>query len=118
MQTFELYGAAWLLYIFMGLILLALINYKTKNLSWHLRLLIISLLAVGAFTPDTVVNADTFAPLIVAALLKAEVEGSGAIIAGLLRLLIIWGIVFFTSLAMRHFWQARKQKDTPNETTS
>ena len=113
MQTFELYGTAWLLYLGLGIIFLALVTYKVKDLSWHVKFGIISFLAVGAFTPDTVINAETYAPLVITALLNAEVEGSGSIVSGLIKLMIIWGIVFFSALAFRHYWRTyQKQKST------
>ena len=112
MQTFELYSAAWLFYLGLGILLLALITYKIKNSSWHLKFAVISFIAVGAFTPDMVTNAQTYAPLVISALLKAEIEGVSAIISGLIKLLIIWGIVFFSALALRHFWQTRKKEKT------
>jgi len=108
METFEFYGVAWALYLVLGIIFLALVTYKVKNLSWHIKFAIVSFLAVGAFTPDMVVNAKTYAPLVITALLNAEVEGSGAIISGLIKLLIIWGIVFFSALAFRHYWRTYK----------
>ena len=110
MQTFELYGAAWLIYLSCGILFLAMIAFKVKNLSWHLKFGIISFLAVGSLTPDMVANAETYAPLVITSLLNAEVEGSSAIIEGLIQLLIIWGIIFFSGLALRHFLQARKNK--------
>jgi len=110
MHTFEFYGAAWLVYLGLGLIFLALVTYKVKNLSWHLKFGIISFLAVGAFTPDTVVDAETYAPLVITALLNAEVEGSAAITSGLIQLMIIWGIVFFSALAFRHYWRTYKKQ--------
>ncbi len=114
MQTFELYSEAWIFYIALGCTLLALIAYKMRASSWNLRFVILSLLAVGAFTPDTVANADTYAPLILTALLNAETEGSSAIINGLVKLIIIWGIVLTSTLAVRHFWLAKKTT-TPDE---
>ncbi len=110
MQTFELYSAAWAAYLGLGILLLALITYKVKDLSWHLKFGLISFIAVGAFTPDMVANAQTYAPLVISAMLKAEVEGSSAIINGLIKLTIIWGIVFFSALSLRHFWQTRKKQ--------
>ena len=115
MQTFELYGVAWLVYLILGSLLLALVSYQIKGLTWHMKFGIISFLAVGAFTPDTVVNAETFAPLVITALLNAEIEGSSAIVSGLLRLVIIWGIVFFAALAVRHFWRARNQQEAEKQ---
>lgn len=109
MQTFELYSEAWIFYIALGIALLALITYQMRATSWNLRFAILSFLAVGAFTPDTVANAETFAPLVLTALLKAETEGSSAIVSGLVKLVIIWGIVFTGALAARHFWLAKKQ---------
>jgi len=114
MQTFELYGTAWLVYLGLGLVFLALVTYKVKNLSWHVKFGIISFLAVGAFTPDTVANAETYAPLVITSLLNAEVEGSSAIISGLIQLLIIWGIVFFSALAFRHYWRTYKNQKAQN----
>ena len=111
MQTFELYGTAWLIYLGLGILLIAMIGYMIKNFSWNLKVAIVSLLAVGAFTPDTVANAETYAPLVLTALLKAETEGSSAIINGLIKLVIIWGIVFFSTLAIRHFWLAKKSPE-------
>lgn len=110
METFEFYGVAWALYLVLGIIFLALVTYKVKNLSWHIKFAIISFLAVGAFTPDMVMNAKTYAPLVITALLNAEVEGSGAIVSGLIKLLIIWGIVFFSALAFRHYWRTYKNQ--------
>ncbi len=110
MQTFELYGTAWLVYILLGLMLLALIAYKIKHFSWNIKFAIISFIAVGAFTPGTVVNAETYAPLVISALLKAEVEGSGAIITGLIQLTSIWGFLFFSFLGFKHYWLTRKNK--------
>jgi len=112
MQTFELYGAAWLTYLGLGIVLLALITYTIKGFSWHFKFGLISFIAVGAFTPDMVANAETYAPLVISALLKAEVEGSNAIVSGLIKLIIIWGIVFFSGLALRHFWKTRKIQKT------
>ena len=111
MQSFDLYGEAWMFYIVLGFALLGLIGYKMKNVSWNLKFAILSLLAVGAFTPDTVANAETYAPLILTALLKAETEGSSAIMSGLIKLVIVWGIVLTSALAARHFWLARKQSN-------
>jgi len=118
MQTFELYGVAWFLYLLLGIALLVLVNLKTKQLSWNKRFALLSFLAVGALTPDIVVNSDTYAPLIVTSLLNAEVEGVSAIISGFIKLFIIWGIVFFSLLAIHHFWLAKnktKQAEVPNE---
>ena len=114
MQTFELYGTAWLVYLGLGVALIAMIAYMIKNFSWNIKFAIISFLAVGAFTPDIVANAETYAPLVITALLNAETAGSSAIISGLIKLLIIWGIVFFTSLATRHFWLAKKTTEQSN----
>jgi len=112
MQTFELYGVAWLVYFILGLGLLALVAYKVQNLSWPVKFAIISFLAVGALTPDlvyssTLANAETYAPLVITALLNAEVEGSKAIVSGLVQLTIIWGIIFFIGMSIRHFLKSR-----------
>lgn len=106
-QTFEFYTTAWLIYCGLGTLVLLMIGYAMREASWHAKLIVLSLIGVGAFTPDTVVNAETYAPLVITALLKAEVEGSGAIISGLIRLLVIWGVIIFASLAARHFWLAK-----------
>jgi len=109
MQTFELYGVAWFLYLLLAVALLVLVNLKTKNLSWNKRFALLSFLAVGALTPDSVANADTYAPLIITAFLNAEIDGVSAIISGFIQLLIIWGIVFFSLLAIRHFWLSKSK---------
>jgi hypothetical protein len=110
MEAFELYGTAWLVYILLGCGLLGLVYIKVRQLRWHTKYGILSFLAVGAFTPDTIASSDTFAPLVISALLKAEVEGSSAIVQGLIQLVILWGIIFFCGLAVRHFWLARSKK--------
>ena len=107
MQTFELYGVAWLVYAIFGLAFLALVTYKIKNLSWPVKYAIISFLAVGALTPDTVTNAETYAPLVITSLLNAEVEGSKAIISGLVQLTIIWGIIYFIGMSLRHYLSSK-----------
>ena len=108
MQTFEFYGLVWLAYIGLGIIFLSLIAYKTKNLAWPVKFAILSFLAVGAFTPDSHVEAQTYAPLVITALLKAEIEGSKAIISGLIQLTIIWGIIFFIGMSLRQFLLKKK----------
>jgi hypothetical protein len=109
MQTFELYGTAWVVYLLLGIALLALIGFKIKQLSWSFQFGILSFLAVGAFTPAIVSSSNTYAPLVITALLNAEVEGSSAIVSGLIQLVIVWGIIFFAGLAIRHFWFARSK---------
>ena len=107
MQSFEFYGLAWFIYILLGIVFLSLVYIKLKKFSWNTQVAIVSFLAVGALTPDTVANAETYAPLVLTALLKAEVDGLSAIISGLVKLVIIWGIVFFSALGIRHFWLAK-----------
>jgi len=111
MESFDFYGVAWLVYFVLGLCLLALIIYKIRKLNWNLRFAIISFLAVGAFTPDQVIDATTYAPLVITALLNAEVQGSGAITSALIRLMAIWGFIFFSTLATRHYLKAKKSKN-------
>ncbi len=110
MDTFDLYGTAWLIYLVLGLSLLALIMYKIKDLSWNIKFAITSFLAVGAFTPDLVTDASTYAPLIITALLNAEVEGSSAIISALIRLVALWGGIFFSALGIRHYLKTKRLK--------
>ncbi len=109
-ETFELYSTAWLVYLGLGIFLLLLIAYKIRRLHWLVQFILLSFLAVGAFTPDLVKDSNTYAPLVITSLLDAEVEGVSAVISGLLKLLMIWGIVIFTVLAGRHFWLARYSK--------
>ena len=111
MDSFELYGVAWLVYLVLGVCLLALIIYKIKDLNWNLKFAIISFFAVGAFTPDQVTDATTYAPLVITALLNAEVEGSGAITSAFIRLVALWGFVFFSTLAIRHYLKTKNSKD-------
>ena len=111
MQTFDYYGMAWLIYSGLGLCLLLLIAYKMKKASWNFKFGLLSLIAVGAFTPAMVLNAKTYAPLILTSLLNAEVQGVNAIFTGLIKLAVIWGIIFFTVLAIRHFLKVRQQKN-------
>lgn len=110
METFELYGAAWLIYIALGICLLGLLSFKLKKSSWNIKFGFLSLIAVGAFTPAMVLNAKTYAPLILTSLLNAEVHGVSAIVSGLIKLVAIWGVIFFSALAIRHFIKAKKQK--------
>ncbi|MDQ7050450.1 MAG: hypothetical protein Q9M92_13345 [Enterobacterales bacterium] len=116
MQTFELYGTAWVVYMAFGVLLLALVGYKIRRFSWLVKFILLSFLAVGAFTPDLVKDSHTYAPLAITSLLDAEVEGVSAVISGLMRLLAVWGILVFTVLAGRHYYFSRKaQKQTELE---
>lgn len=108
METFELYKIAWLVYSILGLIFLALISYKTRKLSWNSKFAIISFLAVGIFTPAIVTDALTFAPLAITALLDAEIHGSTVLIDALIRLLALWGVIFFSGLGIRHYLRTRR----------
>lgn len=103
MQSFNLYPQAWAVYIILGVALLFLLDLKLRKLGFKRRVAILSLIAVGAFTPQTVADADSLAPLILTSLFNAELEGLVAIYKGLLTLVIIWGIVFASVLAIRHF---------------
>ena len=113
METFALYPQAWLAYIVSGLALLFLLDLKLRKLNFKLRAGLLSLIAVGAFTPQTVSDADTMAPLILTSVLNAEVDGVNAIYEGLITLLIVWGIAFAVSLALKHFIDARKGTSQP-----
>lgn len=108
MQGFDLYPQAWALYIALGLTFLFVIDLKLRKLNFYWRLGILSLLAVGAFTPQTVTDSDSLAPVIIASLLDAEVEGASAIYHGLITLGITWGILFAIILAVRHFISGKK----------
>ena len=108
MQTFELYGTAWMVYMALGVILLLLVGYKIRHFSWLFKFILLSFLAVGAFTPDLVKDSHTYAPLAITSLLDAEVEGISAVVSGLLKLLVIWGILVFAVLAVRHYYFSKK----------
>jgi len=110
MYPFDLYPQAWALYIALGLLLLFLLDLKLKKYAFKWRIGVLSLIAVGAFTPQQVLNADSLAPMILTSLLNAEVEGVSAIYQGLLTLLLLWGILFASILAIRHFIEAKKAK--------
>jgi hypothetical protein len=116
MQQFDLYPQAWAVYILLGIALLFMLDLKLRKTGFKRRVAILSLIATGAFTPDTVTDANSFAPIILTSLLDAEVQGSGAIIQGLITLLIIWGIIFASTLAIRHLFQASKSKQKTSET--
>lgn len=118
MEQFDLYPQAWAVYIILGIILLFVLDLKLSKTGFKRRVGILSLIATGAFTPHTVSGGDSLAPLIVTSLLDAEVEGSGAILQGLLTLIIVWGIVFASSLAIRHFVQAGKKSAGANKSAS
>ena len=108
MQSFDLYPQAWAVYIGLGLVLLYLLDLKLKQSNFIVRVSLLCLIAVGAFTPDTVRDADSLAPLVLTSLLNAEVDGISAIYQGLLKLIIIWGILVATILAVRHFVLAKQ----------
>ncbi len=116
MTGFDLYPQAWALYIALGVTLLFLIDYKLKNKGFKLRVGILSLIAVGAFTPQTVTDAESLAPMILTSLLNAEVVGISAIYKALVTMAIIWGIVFASALAIKHFVDAQQSKSNENNT--
>ncbi|MET1253845.1 hypothetical protein [Aliikangiella maris] len=110
MQSFDLYPQAWIAYIVLGLILLFLVDLKMRKAPFALRAGFVSLLATGAFTPQQVRDADSYAPMVLNTILNAEVDGVGAIYEGLTLLLLVWGIIFATLLAIRYFIEARKDQ--------
>jgi len=110
MQTFELYGAAWMVYMGLGILLLLLVGYKIRRFSWLFKFILLSFLAVGAFTPELVKDSHTYAPIAITALLDAEVEGISAVISALIKLLVIWGILVFATLGGRHYWFSRQRQ--------
>lgn len=120
MQSFDLYPQAWAVYIALGLLLLYLLDLKLRNVGFKRRVSILSLIAVGAFTPQTVTDADSFAPLILTSLFNAEVVGISAIYQGLITLLAVWGITFALILAIRHslFSKKKEQQNPANSDSS
>lgn len=108
MQGFDLYPQAWAVYLLLGLLFLYVVDLKLRKLSFQWRVAILTLLAVGAFTPQTVTDGDSLAPLVITSLLNAEVDGISAIYQGLITLVIVWGILFTAILAIRHFIIGKK----------
>jgi len=110
MNGFDFYPQAWALYIALGIILLFMIDLKLRKFGFKLRVGLLSLFAVGAFTPQSVTDSDSLAPLVLTSLLNAETNGISAIYKGLLTLVITWGIVFTLALAIKHFIDAKSRK--------
>ena len=118
MEQFDLYPQAWAVYILLGIALLFILDLKLRKTGFKRRIAVLCLIATGAFTPHTITDGDSFAPMILTSLLDAEVQGSGAIVEGLVTLLIIWGILFASILAIRHFVQANKNKAKTHGSTT
>lgn len=115
MENFNLYPQAWALYIALGLVLLFLLDLKLRKFGFKTRVAILSLIAVGAFTPETVRDASSFAPLILTSLFNAELDGVSSIYKGLTTLVIVWGIVFASILGIRHLIGASRSGNKVNE---
>lgn len=121
MNQFPLYIESWIAYLILGLLLLFLLDLKLQRLRFAIRIALLSLIAVGAFTPQAVIDTNYYAPIILTSLLNAEVQGVDSIYHALLILLTVWGVVFALSLACRHLFLARKnnseqQTDDANAT--
>jgi hypothetical protein len=114
MSGFDYYPQAWAIYIVLGIALLWLIDLKLRKRSFNLRVGVLCFIAIVAFTPQTISESDSLAPLIITSLLNAETEGVSAIYKSLVTLLSTWGIVFFLILAGKHFLDAKKQKEKTN----
>jgi len=87
-------------------------------LNFILRAAILTLISTGAFTPQMVSDADSYAPLILSSLLNAEEQGIDAIYLGLTTLLIVWGILLTVVLAIKYFVDARRttqSTEQPNQ---
>ena len=119
MAQFDLYPQAWIVYVLLGVALLFVLDLKLKKFGFKRRVAVLSFIATGAFTPHTVTNADSLAPLILTSLLDAEIKGSSALFEGFITLLIIWGIIFASALAIRHFIRAsNKTKENISQNTN
>lgn len=116
MHSFDLYPQAWILYIILGITLLFVVDLKLRNWRFAFRAGLLSFMAVGAFTPQTVTDTTLYAPLFLTSLLNAEVEGVTAIYQGLFTLVITWGIVLALTLAIKHFIDAKQKKQTATPT--
>jgi membrane-bound ClpP family serine protease len=115
MSGFDLYPQAWVVYILLGIILLFMLDLKLKKLPFAARVSILALIAVGAFTPQTVSDANSLAPMILTTLLNAEVEGVKVIYKSFTTLIIIWGIVVAAILAGKHFYDAKRKPTSPTQ---
>ncbi|TQV71637.1 hypothetical protein FLL45_21035 [Aliikangiella marina] len=115
MTGFDLYPQAWALYIALGIALLFLVDYKLKTKGFKLRVGVLTLLAVGAFTPQTVTDAESLAPMIITSLLNAEVDGLSAIYKALVTMAIIWGIIFASALAIKYFIDAKRDSSDSSQ---
>lgn len=112
MNSPNLYPLAWTVYIVLGLLLLFLLNLKLRNKNYALRAGLFCLIAVFAFTPETVEDSVQLAPMILTSLFNAETHGLEALVKGLLTLLAIWGICFSSLLGLRHLINASKSGKT------
>ncbi len=110
MHSFDLYPQAWALYIVLGLGLLYMIDLKLRKRGFVTRTAVLSLIAVGAFTPSSVNDTGSQAPLVLNMLFKAEVEGLAPLYEGLTTLVIIWGILLALAFSIRHFYGATKDQ--------
>lgn len=109
MKSFGLYTESWLLYVALGLLLLFLLDLKTRYWKFEFRAGLLSLIAAAAFTPQAVTNSDSYAPLLLNSLLNAEIQGVDSIYQGLLTLSIVWVIIFTMALSVRHFILANRK---------
>lgn len=112
MQSFDLYPQAWAIYIVLGLILLFLIDLKLKHTNFIVRIAVFYFIGVCAFTPQIVSESTSYAPLFLISLFNAEVEGVTTIYKGLITLGIIWSVLFFSTLGIKHFIQGHKTQAT------
>ncbi len=110
MNDFNLYPQAWACYVGLGILLLYLLDLKLRKTNFYLRAGVLSLLATGAFTPQVVNNADSYAPMVFTSLFNAEVEGASAVYQGLITLLIVWGIGLALILASKHLIALKLKK--------
>jgi hypothetical protein len=109
MNQLQLYPEALAVYILLGIVMLFLLDYKLRKRAFILRVGLLSLVGVLAFTPEMVMNAENYAPKVVMSVLNIEKLGITALTEGLITLAIIWGIVFFSILAVRHWLLGRRK---------
>jgi hypothetical protein len=113
-EPFALYHLTWWSYIGAGIAFIGLVWWKIRH--WRLsgQILLLTMLAAGAFSFTQVPDASTYAPAAIAFILELENDGSEGEIALLIHIGLVWLILLLLSGSARYGWQYFRNRQLPD----
>ena len=113
MDGVENYGLTWFIYLVLSGAFLLLSLWHSRNLTFWLRIPILSFIAAMAFTPATTLQGDSWlSPAAIVMVFEIDQNGIAGFWRAGLGIIIVWIVLTIVSFATRWFLRRKRQSDT------